>query len=317
MIRILIPLDGSRAAEKSLRHAIAIAKTFPAELILLRVIAQSDTQETVRVDCVDLALSRRQAKAYLDGLLDQYATQSLPISCEVTEGHPAETIVQFIANTKPDLLVLTRYGHGNAEDFATGGTAHKIVSRIDCSVLLLDPHSPTDPKDYYRRILVPVDDGKDSDCAVAVAAMIAEIHDASMLLLHVTDEPRLPAGLPDTRHAHQIVSELRRLVRNEAERRLRNLAAKMPQEVSVETRLLVSPDISLAIEITAEERDSDLLLLHTIGPGSEQGRRYNSIIEPLILCSHRPLFILRPPTGEGLASNFRSVYLGEQRLEVG
>ncbi len=317
MIRILIPLDGSSVAEQSLVHAIAISKTFPAELILLRVIAESDTEKTVRMDSVDFALWRRQAKTYLDGLLDQHATPDLPIRCEVAEGQPAETIVQFIASTKPDLLVLTRYGRGNAEDFATGGTAQKIVSSVDCSVLLLDPRGPTNSDDKYRRILVPIDDGKDSDCAVAVATIIAEIRDASLLLLHVTDEPHLPSGLPATRHARQLVTEMRRLIRHEAERRLRELAAKIPPKVAVDTRVLISPDISLAIESTAEEHNSDLLLLHTNGSQTEQGRRYDAVSQALILHSHRPLFILRPPAGEGLASNFRSVYLDEQRLEAG
>ena len=76
MIRILIPLDGSPVAEESLIHAIAIAKTFPAEQILLRVIAESDTGAAVRMDSIDFALWRHQARAYLDRLLDRYACPS-------------------------------------------------------------------------------------------------------------------------------------------------------------------------------------------------------------------------------------------------
>ena len=37
MIRILIRLDGSNVVEQALKHALPIAKTFPAESILLRV----------------------------------------------------------------------------------------------------------------------------------------------------------------------------------------------------------------------------------------------------------------------------------------
>lgn len=317
MIRILIPLDGSSAAEEALIHAVAVAKTFPAELILLRVIAESDSADGVRSDSIDFALWRQQARVYLDSLLDRYTTGAISIRCEVAEGHPAATILQFIATSKPDLLVLTRFGRGNAKDFATGGTAQKIVSSVDCSVLLLDPRGQADTEQPYRRILVPVDDSKDSDCAVAIATMIAEIHQASLLLLHVTEEPHLPNGLPPTRHARQLVNEMQRLVRYEAERRLRELAAKIPSHVAVDTRILVSSDVSLAIESTANEHDNDLLLLHANGVGSQASRRYNTVNQALILYSHRPLFILRAPTGEGLASNFRSVYLDEQRLETG
>jgi hypothetical protein len=138
-----------------------------------------------------------------------------------------------------------------------------------------------------------------------------------LLLLYVNDEPQLPSGLPATRHARQLVNDMHRLVRQEAERRLRELAAKIPSHVAVDTRVLVSADTSLAIESTAEDCDSDLLLLHTDRAGTEQGRRYDSVNQLLIRYSHRPLFILRAPAGEGLASNFRSVYLDEQRLSAG
>jgi nucleotide-binding universal stress UspA family protein len=317
MIRILIPLDGSPAAEESLIHAIAIAKAFPAELILLRVIAEPETGAEVHTDSVYFALWRHQAQAYLDTVREQCATESLSIRCEVAEGRPAETIIRFVAEAKPDLLVVTRYGRGNAQDFATGGTAQKIVSRVDCSVLLLDPRHPTDAEKHYRRILVPIDDSKDTDCAVAIATVIAEIHDASLLLLHVIDEPDLASSLPATRHARDLVDEMHRLVRHEVERRLRGLAAKIPPHVTVETRVLVSPDTSLAIESTADDDNCDLLVLHTVDPSLEHGRPYDSVCQSLILYAHRPLFILRAPAGEGLASNFRSVYLDPLNVQAG
>jgi nucleotide-binding universal stress UspA family protein len=317
MIRILIPLDGSNVAEQALKHALSIAKTFPAELILLRVTADSDNSAVVRMDSVDFALSRHQAQIYLDGLIDQYATEKVAIRSEIAEGNTADTIVQFMRKNKPDLVVLTRYGHGNAHSFAAGGTAQKIVSSADCSVLLLDPHKPIDPEQSYHRILVPIDDSRSSDCAVAVATMIAEIHGASLLLLHITEEPRLPKGLPDTRHARQLMDEIQRIIRREAGRRLHELAAKIPKRITVETRALVATDISFAIESTAEDHDSDLLMLHTDDAGPSSSRRYGSVNHSLIQYSHRPLFILQPSAGEGFASNFRSVYLDEQHREAG
>lgn len=313
MIRILIPLDGSSAAEESLTHAIAIAKTFPAELTLLRVIADADANTAVRTDAIDFALWRHQAQAYLDSLRDQHTTPDLPIRCEVAEGCAAEAIIRRVAKEKPDLLVLTRFGLGNAQDFATGGTAQKVVSSIDSSVLLLDPRHRRAENQCYRRILVTIDDSKESDCAVAVAAMIAERHDASLLLLQVAEEPHLPSGLPATRHARELINEMQRLIRHEAERRLRELAAKIPPQVAVTTRVLVSRDIALAIESSAEDHNSDLLLLHTSGAGTPTGPRYDSVSQALISYSHRPLFILRDPVKQGHASNFRSVYLNERQ----
>jgi len=316
MIRILVPLDGSALAEQALGHAFALARTFPAEITVLRVITESESGTPMRISSVDFALLHHQAQTYLDGLLERNAGIGVPIRSEVVEGRSAETIVQFLHREKPDLVVLTRYGRGNAQDFAAGGTAYKIVSSADCSVILVDPRTPMTPEYRYHRLLVPIDSGKDSDYAVAVATMIAEIHGSSVLLLYVTEEPQLPAALSSTRHAHQLANEMRRIIRREAEHRLFELAAKFPKNITVETRMVVSADTPFAIESAAADYDSDLILLHTMGARPEGDYRYSSANQSLILYSHRPLFILQPPAEEGLASNFRSVYLDEQPCET-
>ena len=317
MIRILVPLDGSTAAEAALDHACAIAKAFPAELHLLRVVSEAGNGAAVHADSVDLALWRHQAKIYLEGLLARH--ENLPggkIHCDVAEGHPAETIIRYMKRLRPDLLIMTRYGHGNAQDFAAGGTAQKIVSSVQCSVLLLDPHKPRDPGMSYHRILVPVDESKHSECAVTIAAMIAEIHRASLLLLQVIEEPHLPTGFPKTPHLSDLISEMQLIVRQESRRRLEELAARVPQDVKVETRVLVSSETALAIESTAEDYDTDLLILHTRDGGPKGQHRYDAANHSLIQYSHRPLFILQFCREEGFASNFRSVYMEEQCREA-
>jgi nucleotide-binding universal stress UspA family protein len=316
MIRILVPLDGSALAEEALLHARAIAKVFPAEVTLLRAIFESRAGTAVQMDSVDFALWRHQAQAYLRDLQEEHATEDMPIRCEVLEGIPAETIISHIKQAKPDLLVLTRYGRGNARDFATGGTAQKIVSGVDCSVLLLDPRTPVQHELTYHRILVPVDDSKESDCAVAVATMIAEIHGASLLLLHVVEEPHLPDSLPASRHGRELVSEMHRLVRHEATRRLHELAERITKSVTVKTQILLTSDAALAIESTSEDNDSDLLLLHLPKTAPTAARRYGLVNQLLIQYSHKALFVLQPSAGEGFASNFRSVYLDDQCLEA-
>ena len=300
-----------------MNHAVLIAQVFPAELILLRVVAELDSGAAVRADSIDLALWRHQAKTYLEGLSEQYTGAKISVRCEVVEGNSAEAVVGFMIAAKPDLLVLTRYGQGNAQYFAAGGTAQKIVARAACSVLLLDPSHPGKAPQRYNRILVPIDDSKESECALAVATMIAEIHGASLLLLHVTEDPRLPAGLPATGHTQTLLKELNRVIRLAAENRLVELANKVPKSVHVETRVLVSSDASFAIDATAEAHDCDLLLLHTNDASLNFDGGFGSVNQSLIQFSHRPLFVLRPALAEGFTSNFRSVYLDEPQIEAG
>lgn len=317
MLRILVPLDGSREAEEALDHAISITKTFPAQVILLRVIAEADSAAAVRIDSVDFALWRHQATAYLNGLIERYASSLVSIRAQVAEGNAAETVVQFMRSEKPDLVVLTRYGSGNAMDFAAGGTAQKIVASAECSVLLLDPHKSMGPEVKYKHILVPVDGSKGSECAVAIATMLADTHNAALVLLHVSEEPCLSKNIPATQHAQTLTKEMHRLIRREAERRLGELATKIPKHLAVEKRVLVSSDPPFAIESAAEDDDSDLLLLHATNAGPTGDLRLGSVNQSLIQYSHRALFILQPSAGEGFVSQFRSIYLDASRVEVG
>lgn len=315
MIRIIIPLDGSKVAEIALEHAASIAQAFPAELMLLRIIGEPHEDSTTR-DSIDLALWRHQAQAYLNGLVEKYSCETLSLHTEVIEGNPAESILQFAEKSNPDLIVISRYGKGNAMSFATGGTAQKVISNAPCSVLLLDPDRHLHTDNRYHRILVPLDESKNSECALAIATMIAEVNEASLMLLYVTGESQVPTGLPKTQEAQHLIDEMHRLVRQEATQRVAVLAAKIPKYVSVDTRVIVSADPSLAIESTAQEQHSDVIILHTSDSDPEVNHRHESINQLLIQYSHRPLFILKPTAADGFVSNFRSVFLKESCLEA-
>lgn len=206
MIRVTIPLDGSVLAEQALHHAMAIAKAFPAELTLLRVIGDTSSSNSRRTDAVDFALERRQAEIYLDTLSEQYRSSAVLIQTRVAEGLPADAIAQYCVAHQPDLIVMARHGAGAAVDYSVGGTVQKVIANTACSVLLIDPQqTPLD--NGYRRILVPVDDSLDSEYVLALAGMIAQGHEASLLLLRVTEEPQLPAGCPANSHSVFLITD--------------------------------------------------------------------------------------------------------------
>ena len=133
--------------------------------------------------------------------------------------------------------------------------------------------------------------------------------------MYVSTEPQLPADFPATRKAQELLEEMRSIIRAEAQRRLSELKARFPQELAVETRVLISPDTSLAIESVAEEQDSDLVFLH--GAGTQSTVAFDPVNHALLLHSQRPLFMLRSASAEGLTSNFRSIYLSESPVEAG
>lgn len=315
MIRILVPLDGSVSAEESIHHALRISRTFAATIELLQVVDTAHDDDANQ-DCVDQALSRHQARAYLATLCGRYARFGQTLTYKVAEGHAAEAVVDYVHAGHCDLLILTRYGTGDARNFATGGTAQKIASSVSVSVLLIDPYQPIDPQADYANVLVPIDDSKNADCAVAVASMIADISSASLSLMQATEDPQLPRQLPVTPQSRELRRQLQQLLNDEGERRLQEAAGLVPKHVRVTTRHALTHDPALAIESIAEHEGCDLIVLHSPPVSTVADRLYDPVCEAMIQYSHRPLFILRPSVEEGFGSNFRSVYLESSRLEA-
>ena len=135
MIRILVPLDGSSAAEKALPHAAAIARAFSAEVELLGVVDESSGTFAAPVNSLDWQLSKLQTEVYLSRTADTLRDRGLCVSWEVREGDPAQAIIQSVRSSDVDILVSTRYGSGNAQQFRMGGTVQKVLSAASVSVL--------------------------------------------------------------------------------------------------------------------------------------------------------------------------------------
>ena len=320
MIRIVIPLDGSVHAEQALYHAVAIAKAFPAELTLLRVVDDAISNAGVRTDTVDLALERRQAEAYLRKSCHHPQATAVSIKAQVIEGTPADAITQFCRKQKPDLIVMTRSGAGNgvsnAEDFPAGGTVQKVIMQTACSVLLIDPQRKlVDCR--YRRILVPVDDSLDSEYVLRLAGMIAQSHEATVLLLGICDELQLPNGFAGNSHATRLKNDLQRLLRQYTNHRLSELSTTITDTVRVEKQILPSTDAPFNIDATADSRDADLIVIHAKAPNADTVWRYGSMVHSLLQHTRRPLLIVQAPTDNSAVSNFRSILLHGLQRDVG
>lgn len=130
------------------------------------------------------------------------------------------------------------------------GTAQKVIMGTPCSVLLIDPQRPL-LDNLYRRILVPVDDSLDCEHVLGLASMITQSHEASLLLLSVFDEPRLPNGSPNHSQATRLNKDLQRLLRQHANHCLTALSITVPDTVPVEKQLAISTDAPLTINAAA------------------------------------------------------------------
>lgn len=129
---LLVPLDGSRAAEASLCHVRTLARRFGARIHLTRMVASG--KSGFADDPVQWRVERSEAASYL-----QYVASSLDDDLEVETavpaGRPDDEIVAHAERHDVDLLILSPRGRGQCRG-PMGGTAHKIVDRAG---LQMDP----------------------------------------------------------------------------------------------------------------------------------------------------------------------------------
>jgi len=136
--RILIANDGSEGAKKALRAAIALAKTFGAEIQSISIKERpSHYAETVgevmeEQEEADRFFARVNAEA------KAMATQDgVDLKCTVLAGHEVETIARFARDGCFDLLVVGFMGNSRAFGRIWGGTSQNLAKTSPCSVLVV------------------------------------------------------------------------------------------------------------------------------------------------------------------------------------
>lgn len=140
--KILVPLDGSRAAEASLEQASYLATMSGGTLLLVQVLGNSVFTDNPTLtpefrEQLD-AQDRHQARDYLDGVKLRLQAQGNLCQTEFLEsGHPAERILECAESRSADLIVLTSHGRSGLSRFLLGSIAERILRHAICPVLVV------------------------------------------------------------------------------------------------------------------------------------------------------------------------------------
>jgi nucleotide-binding universal stress UspA family protein len=144
--RILVPTDGSDAAEAAMEHAVGLAETFGAELRLLHVVdtRRYDTSIESAVDPLE-----RDGERYLDRLLTMAEGTAVPaVTADVETGRPARAILAYADENEVDLVVMGTRGEGGLARRLLGSVTEYVVTHADVPVHVVPT---TDESEYGDR----------------------------------------------------------------------------------------------------------------------------------------------------------------------
>lgn len=131
---ILAPVDFSRPSLDALRHAVAMARRYDAQLVLLHVI------EPLQPDMlIDTARMQRDARVAAHKRLTKLAgvtTKAWPrTGRELRVGHPVDVITAMAERTNADLIVMGTHGYTGLKHAMLGSVAERVVRHAPCAVL--------------------------------------------------------------------------------------------------------------------------------------------------------------------------------------
>ncbi len=268
---LLVPLDGSPFSAKALPVAAAIAKRSGAAVHVVTVLDPSayvpfvPGEVLVPVMDTDALAARRDAdSAAIRSVAEQLTADGISASGQLLEGTVVEALSEHAVSIGADLVIMTTHGRSGLERLWLGSVATSFLQRAPCPVYLVRPtgDSAEAPAVSTGRVLVSLDGSAFGDAIIPYAKRFAEAMGASIELFTVAIPHAIPMAPFGTDSLLADEGDLTRQ-EHEAQQRLRELAATMPEGTSVE----VSTDMTAASAIIerAESIGASVIAMATHG----------------------------------------------------
>lgn len=144
--RILIPLDGSAAAEQILMPAVALGTVTGAAYTLLytvescRLVSGDPASYVPRLDNASIAHEQAEVQDYLNGIALLMRHEGLEVETQVCVTHDApSTIQQAALQHASDVIAMTTHGRGGLSRLLLGSVAVQVLRDSPVPVLLSQP----------------------------------------------------------------------------------------------------------------------------------------------------------------------------------
>jgi nucleotide-binding universal stress UspA family protein len=139
--KILVPLDGSKRAERILPHVEEMAKRYKAKIILLQVVEYKalTTSQGALINLSDQELdqAKKQAETHLKGLQGGFRGKNIESKIHVIYGSVVEGILNMAAQEDVDLIALASHGRGGLSRVFYGSVAAGLLHRVDRPLLII------------------------------------------------------------------------------------------------------------------------------------------------------------------------------------
>ena len=296
--RMLIPLDGSKTAEKVLPYARYLAGKFRIPVELLAVIdiaeiAAHMSAEKARFLDTMIEDGVKQSTVYLRGIASTFPGGN--VKCSVERGRAEDLIIEKGAADTAMLITMATHGRSGLNRFLLGSVAEKVLRGTVNPLLLVraTEEAKPDREATLNSIIVPLDGSELAASVLPMVGGVAKKLDVEVLLFRAYHIPSYAYTGADGYAVNY--DELVRDVRDEASAYLDKKATEL-KKLGVAKVSCVTKEGFAGDEIISLGRRTPDSLIAMCSHGRSGIRRWvlGSVAEAVVRHSSGPVLITRP-----------------------
>ena len=301
--RIIVPLDGSKKAERAIPVAAQLARASGGTIVFVRVVLppmEYGKFSAPRLNAEEKQLyerSRSQATSYLAAMLLNHAYELVGIETEigVATGLVAPTIFSVARRERADLIVLCGQEAVGVKRLMFGSVADEAILHSPVPVLALHDNgrAPFLPGAAHPLHVVVALDGSAQSASVVEAAvqLLAALAGSGQAILHLLRAIDLPR--------EEALQEAETYLKNIVDRLHAN--NELSEKITITTTLIAEEDVAKAIALVGQDIE------RTEGPDAnvvvvmaeeEHGKLWRllmgSVTAWALHSTHFPLLVVHP-----------------------
>lgn len=306
--RIIVPLDGSRCAERAIPVAARLARAVQGSIVFLRVVVPKHeaglygAEPAIAVVPSPLETRIAEADQYLSSIATIFRDylSGIKVETEVETGKAASTIASTADFEHGDLMILCRHDETGFSRWIGKHIALQTMRRIPIPMLLLKQLESAHVLEELAQplqALIPLDGSELAEAALApLLSLVAALSPEGKGVLHLLRVIDVPAYNGNTRGQALIGKH----ERAKAQSYLDAVTQRLQEEtqgkmlLTITSSVIINSDVPTTIRQQAEAEHCHLIALATHGRSGLLRVLLGSVTEQVIDHSSLPLLVTRP-----------------------
>jgi nucleotide-binding universal stress UspA family protein len=289
--RVLVPLDGSTAAEAAIPEAERIA-VGGAEVYFLHVVPSLPL--ALGATSAGMMESHDQALSYLEDLRRKFPEVVGPDL--IRAGEPADAILQVALEFDLNLIVMCTHARTGLAKWFMGSVAETVIRRAQLPVIVKRPGIPV-PRRVLRRILVPLEGTEESFAILTTVKRLGLRTGAEIVFLHVNGRAHGPPVLRNA-PAESGTPE-------DPEHQLLGVADRLGHSDLIYWQVTTQGDPVDEILQHATTLDADLIAMTTHARSGQERAIFGSVAQEVLARAERAVLLQKPAIQPAAAGRSR------------